>query len=117
MDEKNKLTSGWGDISEDDEEYKKLAGPLEFMIYTRQYDGTIILAEPRSFTGKYSNTSIITYLDSGDLQNIYDKAKATKCNYVVMNHNAENEDFSLVNYGFVVLKQNATYTLYKLNEI
>ena len=104
-------------VSEDDEEYKKLAGPLEFIIYTRQYDGTILLAEPRSFSGVYSQSSIVTYLEAGNLQKIYDKAKAMKCNYVVMNHKSENEDFTLVNHGFKVLKQNATYTLYKLDEI
>lgn len=104
-------------VSEDEGEYKKLAGPLEFIIYTRQYDGTIILAEPRSFTGKYPPNSIVTYLEKGDLQQIHDKAKSMKCNYVIMNHKVENEDITLVSLGFKVLKQNATYTLYKLDEI
>lgn len=104
-------------VSEDDDSYKKLAGPLEFIIYTRQYDGTIILAESRSFTGTYGKDSIITYLEEGNLKKVTDKAKAINCNYVVMKHEDEHEDISLVHFGFRVLKQNATYTLYKLDEI
>ena len=104
-------------VSEDDDSYKKLAGPLEFIIYTRQYDGTIILAESRSFSGTYGKHSIITYLEEGNLQKVYEKAKAINCNYVVMKHEDEREDNNLVKFGFRVLKQNATYTLYKLDEI
>lgn len=103
--------------SADDEEYKKLAGPLEFEIYTRQYDGTIILAEPRSFSGTYSPTSIVTYLNAGEMKKVYNKAKEIKCNYVVMNHSSEKPNDNLVNYGFEVIGRNSTYTLYKLDEI
>lgn len=103
--------------SEDDDSYKKLAGPIEFIIYTRQYDGTIILPEQRSFTGTYGKDSIITYIEEGNLQKIYDKAKQLNCNYIVMKHEDENEDINLVSLGFRVLKQNSKYTLYKLDEI
>lgn len=100
-------------ISNDDEESKIVAGPLEFEIYTRQVDGTITLPEDRSFSGVYNEDSIVTYINNGDYQNIYNKAIEINCNYIIMSNVVEVDD-SLANYGFEILCQNDTYTLYKL---
>lgn len=100
-------------ISVDDEEYKKVAGPLEFEIYTRQVDGNILLAEPRSFSGLYDEDSIVTYINEGNFFKIYEKALEIKCNYIIINNNLKNEDID--NYSFIEICTNEKYTLYKLN--
>lgn len=103
-------------VSADDEEYKQLAGPLEFEIYTRQVDGTIILSEGRSFTGAYADDSIVTYITNADYDNIYKKAKEIGCNYVVLNNNMKKPNDDLTNYGFSILYENIDYTVYKLEK-
>ncbi len=103
-------------VSADDEEYKQLAGPLEFEIYTRQVDGNIILSENRSFTGTYREDSIVTYITNADYENIYKKAKEIGCNYVVLNNSMKKPNDDLTNYGFLKLYENIDYTVYKLEE-
>lgn len=103
-------------VSADDEEYKQLAGPLEFEVYTRQVDGTIILSENRSFTGSYREDSIVTYITNGDFENIYKKAKEIGCNYVVLSNSVKRADDDLANHGFLKFYENIDYTVYKLEE-
>ena len=103
-------------VSADNEEYKQLAGPLEFEVYTRQVDGNIILSENRSFTGSYREDSIVTYITNGDFENIYKKAKEIGCNYVVLNNSVKRADDDLANHGFLKFYENIDYTVYKLEE-
>ena len=130
-------------ISEDENEYeyKVLAGPGEFQVYTRQIDSGIILTQGRTFTG-YSPKSLCGYIESGDIKNISKKAIATKTNYIVLDNkyvkedmendgganglngedwangesdeNDENSDLdSLTNYGWKRLYRNEKYSLYR----
>lgn len=103
-------------VSADDEEYKKLAGPEEFIIYTRQVDGTIILSDGRSFTGNYGDDSIVTYIVNSDYANIYRKAEEIDCNYVILSNSTKNPNDDLTNYGFTKFYENIDYTVYKLEE-
>ncbi len=99
-------------ISEDEENYKKLAAPHEFVVYTRQVDGTIKLENGRNMTAEYSDDSIVTQIDNGNTAEIGSIAKSHDCNYVILKNNVEyNGD--LENYGFKLLKKNAQYSLYK----
>ena len=104
------------EVSADDEDEKKLAGPLEFEVYTRQIDGTINLVEYRSFTGTYRDNSIVTYITNGDYVNIYKKAIEKNCNYIVLPNSVKTGNDNLTNYGFIELCENQDYTLYKLEE-
>lgn len=103
-------------VSADDEEYKQLAGPLKFQVYTRQVDGNIILSEGRSFSGTYPEDSIVTYIMNSDYANIYKKAVEINCNYVVLNNTSKNPNDDLTNYGFTKFYENIDYTVYKLEE-
>ena len=130
-------------ISEDENEYeyKVLAGPGEFQVYTRQFDSGIILTQGRTFTG-YSPKSLCGYIESGDIKNISKKAIATKTNYIVLDNKYVKEDIendgganglngedwangesaendgnsdldSLTNYGWKRLYRNEKYSLYR----
>lgn len=103
-------------VSADDEDYKQLAGPIDFEIYTRQVDGTIILSEGRSFSGVYSENSIVTHIFNNDYANIYKKAMEIGCNYVVLDNSTKRTDDDLTNYGFINFYQNDTFTVYKLEK-
>lgn len=103
-------------VSSDDEEYKQLAGPLKFQVYTRQVDGNIILSEERSFSGTYPEDSIVTYIMNSDYANIYKKAVEINCNYVVLSNSSKNPNDDLTNYGFTKFYENVDYTVYKLEE-
>ncbi len=103
-------------VSADDEEYKQLAGPLKFQVYTRQVDGNIILSEGRSFSGTYPADSIVTYIMNSDYSNIYKKAVEINCNYVVLSNSSKNPNDDLTNYGFTKFYENVDYTVYKLEE-
>lgn len=103
-------------VSADDEEYKQLAGPLKFQVYTRQVDGNIILSEGRSFSGTYSEDSIVTYIMNSDYSNIYKKAVEINCNYVVLSNSSKNPNDDLTNYGFTKFYENIDYTVYKLEK-
>lgn len=103
-------------VSADDEDYKQLAGPIDFEIYTRQVDGTIILSEGRSFSGVYGEDSIVTHIFNNDYANIYKKAMEIGCNYVVLDNSTKRTDDDLTNYGFINFYQNDTFTVYKLEK-
>ena len=101
-------------ISEDDENYKKLAGPEEFIIYTRQIDGKIIVECPRSIYGIYSDDSLIMKISNGQVREAAKLAKERKCNYVVIPNNIELTG-RMETYGYNEFANNEVYTLYKLN--
>lgn len=103
-------------VSADDEDYKQLAGPIDFEIYTRQVDGTIILSEGRSFSGVYGEDSIVTHIFNNDYANIYKKAMEIGCNYVVLDNSTKRTDDDLTNYGFINFYQNDIFTVYKLEK-
>lgn len=106
--------------SNDDEEYKKLAGPLESLVYTRQVDGNILLASGRSFNDNYGKGSLITNIKEGKVNKICAQAEKLKVNYVIMSTNAINEGIGVLNErledydGVEILCKNDLYTLYKL---
>lgn len=103
-------------VSADNEDYKQLAGPIDFEIYTRQVDGTIILSEGRSFSGLYGQDSIVTHIFNNDYANIYKKAMEIGCNYVVLDNSTKRTDDDLTNYGFINFYQNSNFTVYKLEK-
>ena len=107
--------------SNDDEEYKKLAGPLEAIVYTRQVDGTIKLAANRSFTDTYAKGSLITNIKEGKVNKIVAQAQKAEVNYVIMSTKAINEGIGILNerledYEDVeIVCKNDSYTLFKIN--
>ena len=99
-------------ISEDDEEYKKLAGPLEFNVYTRQVDGTILLEDGRPISGIYPDDTTAYYIENGLITEVASRAKEHNCNYVILK-NETVKDGDLENFGFNLIKQNGRFSLYK----
>jgi len=100
------------EVSKDEEGYKKLVGPHEFIIYTRQIDGTIKLGDARSFTAVYSQYAFVTFINEGDVSNLMVRAKKEDCNYIVFKNETElNSDPEI--YGYKLIKQNKLYKLYK----
>ena len=93
-------------VSEDEEEYKKLAAPEDFSVYTRQVDGNILLE-----SGRWGYSAV---LQEG-YEKIYENAIAQKCNYVIIPKTSIKEDDPLTNYGFEVLHENVKYVLYKID--
>lgn len=102
-------------IQADESDYKKVGGPEEVSIYTRQIDGNILLAQNRNVSGLYSKDSLVTLVNEGDSQKIYDTSIKQKCNYIIMNKDKINEEDSLTEYGFEVICENAKYVLYKID--
>ncbi|MBR2289490.1 MAG: hypothetical protein IJ867_02515 [Clostridia bacterium] len=104
-------------VSEDNSEYKKLAGTEEFIVYTRQIDGTILLPEGRMVNGIYSDNSIVTIIENGNLKEICDYCVNNQCNYLVLNANREVPNEYILGYDMKKLYENAEYSLYKFNRI
>lgn len=102
------------EISADDEEYKKLAGPEEFTIYTRQFDGTILVEDGRQVSMNYPESSLVWKITNGKTEEIAIQAKEDKCNYIIINNSTEMEG-NLTDYGFYVFHKNVDYTVYKAN--
>lgn len=102
-------------VSEDDSEYKKIAGPVEFSVYTRQVDGNILLAQMRAVNNYYSNNSLLKLATEGNSKKIHEQAIKQKCNYIVMIKTSINEEDPLTNYGFNIMHENAKYVLYKID--
>ena len=94
------------EISKDEEDYKKLAAPEEFSIYTRQVDGKILLECER-----WGNSEVF----QGDYEKIYENAIAQKCNYVILPKTSIKKEDPLTNYGFEILHENIKYVLYKID--
>ena len=72
-------------VSEDENDYKVLAGPGEFQVFTRQIDSSIILTQGRTFS-TYNPKSLCGYIESGDIANVSKKAISTKTNYIVIDN-------------------------------
>ena len=103
------------EVSKDTANYKKLAAPEEFSVYTRQVDGNIILTQTRNVGGGYSEDSLLNLTLGTDTEKIYDKVLEEKCNYVIIPKTSVNEDDPLTNYGFEVMHENIKYVLYKID--
>ncbi len=100
-------------ISEDNENHKSIAGPEEFLIYTRQINGTIKVAEYRDVHGNYAENSIINRIKRGEVKQIAELANKNNWNYLIYPNNVNLQE-EPEKYGFTILKQNEMYTLYKL---
>lgn len=101
-------------ISAEEGNYKKLCGPNEFQIHTRQIDANIVCTYDR-YMGSIPKSSMVYDIYQGDSKKIYEKALNTKTNYIIMDHETENAEDPLTNYGFEVVKTNEKYTLYKID--
>lgn len=99
-------------VSKDNENYKKLIGPQEFIIYTRQYDATIKLGEPRDFSGVYDDSTMVKQIADGRISEMIEKAKIADCNYIVLYKGVE-KDVEPEIYGFQVFGENDSYVVYK----
>ena len=103
-------------VSADEEEYKKLAGPEEFTVYTRQVDGKILLEQTRNVGGWYEETSLVKLTAEGISEKIHNQASKKKCNYIVLPKTSIEKEDPLTNYGYEVLKENVKYIVYKFDE-
>ena len=101
-------------ISEDDEEYKKVAGPEEIMVYMRQIDGTVETEEYRSIGSVYFEDSIISEITNGKVTYFANKCIAAECNYVVIANDIKL-DANIEKYAYEKVKANKKYTLYKID--
>ena len=103
-------------VSNDEGDYKKLVGPADFEIYTRQIDGTINLEIGRVW-GEPTEGNIIYNINNINYNEIKEYSVETNTNYVVLeNINIKPED-NLSNYNFKEIYKNNKYTLYKLNQL
>ena len=102
------------EVSNDDEDYKKIAGPEVFMIYTRQIDGNIILAEGR---GSYYQGSLINLTNEGSLKDVCEACINKKCNYLVLRKDRELTGEYLLAYDIKKIRENEEYILYKFNRV
>lgn len=96
-------------------DYKKVAGPEEVTIYTRQIDGNILVAQSRNVWGTYPPGTIISLINQGDSEKIHEAAIKQKCNFIIMNKDKINKEDSLTEYGFEIICENAKYVLYKID--
>lgn len=101
-------------VSDDDSEYKKIAGPEVFMVYTRQIDGNILIVEERSTVGKYSTINVIS---EGNLESICETCTSKECNYLVLPKNIVLTEEYLLKYDIKKLYENDEYILYKFNRV
>lgn len=99
------------EISNDEEEYKKVAGTEEIMVYMRQYDGNVLTEDYRSVEA-YKEEWIISKINKGLVSVYANEARASKCNYIVIEKNVPIDD-ELENYGYEKIKENERYLLYK----
>ena len=102
------------EVSNDQNDYKKLAGPQEFNVYTRQVDANILLTYNRFF-GSAPSYSICYDAINGNTEKIYKKAIDTRTNYIIVSTDVEQKDKTMEELGFVKLKENPNYTLYRID--
>jgi hypothetical protein len=106
-------------VSNDDSEYKTLAGPADFEVFTRQIDGTIKLAASRVWTEAKENdasTQIVYYINTVNYSKIYNYCIGKNVNYIVIENSNIKENDNLTNYHFEQIHNNEKYTLYKLQK-
>ena len=99
-------------ISSEKGDYKKLAGPPEFEVYTRQIDGTIILTMNRIW-GEAPKGSIVYYINNVNYKELRDSAIKNYTNYIVIENSKIKPDDNFSNYDFNEIYKNEKYTLYK----
>ena len=104
-------------VSNDEGEYKKIAGIELFIIYTRQIDGKILLSEERSVTSNYSEYSIIEIIKSFNYKEMCNYCKNNKCNYLVLNKDMEMPEEYMFEYNIKKAFENEEYCVYKFNSI
>ena len=99
-------------IMNDEEEYKKVGGPEEAIVYMRQIDGTILLPHERCL--EYWDTAFVNVLETKNINYIYERAKIDKCNYIIVNkHNIQEEEKNLIS-DMIIMIENEMYILYKI---
>lgn len=101
------------EISNDDEETKKVAGPEEIMVYMRQIDGTVQTEDYRSVGYDYSEDLIISKIETGKVSVFAEECIRADCNYVVIENDVVIDD-KIENYGYEKIKTNEKYSLYKI---
>lgn len=104
-------------VSNDDNNYKKIAGNELFIIYTRQVDGNIIISEGRELDSNYSEGSIVCLIEQNNLKNICDYCIQNCCNYLVLDKGAEFPKEYILSYDIKKMYENDEYCLYKFNRI
>jgi hypothetical protein len=104
-------------ISEEDDDYKKVAGPEVFSVYTRQVDGTILLGQGRKVSEVYGENSIIAYIENEDIENICEYCIKEKCNYLVLKQSTNLSEKYKRKYSINMLYSNEEYSLYKFENI
>ena len=102
------------EVSSDQNDYKKLAGPQEFNVFTRQVDANILLTYDRFF-GDAPTYSICYDAINGNTENIYKKALQTRTNYIIVSTDVEQKNKTMEELGFTKLKSNEKYTLYRID--
>ena len=101
-------------VSKDDSEYKKLAGTEEFLVYTRQLDGNIIIPEARGFDA-YDYNSIVSMIKHKEIKRICEYCENKKCNYLALNKDIEIPIEYTLAYNIQKMHENDEYSLYKLD--
>lgn len=104
-------------VSADENDYKKLVGNEQFIIYTRQIDGTIELPVGRNMEGNYENDSIVTLINDSRLKEVCDYCVENDCNYVVLKKGDEFINEYIIGYRISKLYENSEYSLYKFNNM
>ena len=100
--------------SDEEDDYKKLCGPNEFQRHTIHIDSSILWGYYRFMNGVPS-WSMVYDIYQGDGAKILAKSIQTRTNYIIMDHENENEEDPLTNYGFEIIQTNDKYTLYKID--
>ena len=101
------------EISGDEGEYKKVAGPEEIMVYMRQIDGTVQTEDYRSVGYDYSSDLIISKIEDGKVSVFAQECIRSGCNYVVIENDVVIDE-KIENYGYEKIKTNDKYSLYKI---
>lgn len=101
------------EISNDEEERKKVAGPEEIMVYMRQIDGTVQTEDYRSVGYDYSEELIISKIENGKVSVFAEECIRAGCNYVVIENDVVIDE-KIENYGYEKIKVNEKYSLYKI---
>ena len=102
------------EISNDKEENKKVAGPEEIIVYMRQIDGTVQTEDYRNVGVDYSTDLIISKIENGMVSLYANECINSGCNYIVSENDVKT-DADIEDYGYIPIKTNDKYTLYKLD--
>lgn len=99
-------------IMEDDEVYKKIAGPEEVIVYSRQIIGNAYVPHERYSTADYWSESVLRLLETKDEEGILKAVLRDECNYLIINKN--NTQIILNENEIKKMCENNTYILFKI---